>query len=171
MPESIFSLLDPRSFSSLWYWIMVGLIWTNVMNRPLGVPLDMIRDAQAGDDQAASDVHALTDMSIRRRNQMLASLGYWRAAVWSFSLTVLALLAIRYRLELAQAILLVAAPLGLTAYLTDRASARITRETSTGQDLYKRLLRLKLFIQVVAFSSVFFTAVWGMLHTLSTRMF
>ena len=45
--QSIFELIDMRSFSNLWYWIALAVMWSTASHWVLGVPWDMVIRAPA----------------------------------------------------------------------------------------------------------------------------
>ena len=42
----IFELIDMRSFSNLWYWIVLAVLWSTASHWVLSVPFDMISRAK-----------------------------------------------------------------------------------------------------------------------------
>lgn len=167
MPLSLLDLIDLRAFSSLWYWIVVGVLWARISQTPLGVPIDMVRAAETEGDQARDDLEAIAEIMIRRRLGMAEALGVWRIGLWAFALTLLFGLALGYGLELAQAVLLIAAPMALVSLFSHRAAVRIAAGGTEGARLRRRLVRLKYTIQIIGLVSVFVTAIWGMYANLA----
>ena len=55
----IFEVIDMRSFSNLWYWIMLAVIWSSTSHWVLGVPHDMfIRARRQGGQNVALECSA-----------------------------------------------------------------------------------------------------------------
>ena len=54
--QMLFDLIDMRSFSNLWYWIALGVIWSSASHWVLGVPYDMINRARRDEGAVRSDV-------------------------------------------------------------------------------------------------------------------
>ena len=52
--STLFQFIDLRSFSDIWYWLMLGLVWTRVMHAPMGVPAELVHRARRGQSDAAS---------------------------------------------------------------------------------------------------------------------
>jgi hypothetical protein len=42
----VFEVIDMRSFSNLWYWIALAVLWSSTSHWVLGVPFDMIQRAR-----------------------------------------------------------------------------------------------------------------------------
>ena len=62
----VFELIDLRSFSNLWYWIMLGVVWSMASHWVLGVPFDMIQRARRDGGQAEQDLEALVRINTQR---------------------------------------------------------------------------------------------------------
>ena len=53
MIQAILSILDSRSFGSIWFWLLLVLVWGHAGRRVLGVPVDIAQAARGGDEPAA----------------------------------------------------------------------------------------------------------------------
>lgn len=164
---SFFQFVDLGSFSNVWYWILVAALWTRVINAPLGVTLDLVRRAEAGQDGAQSDLEAATRIEVAHRRALHRALGPLRTALWYFVLTVLIGLGIGYGFEPAQAAALILLPLGVVRWLTGRAAARLDAAPLQGAALWRAHLALRWKVQAVGLGAVFLTAIWGMVHNLA----
>ncbi len=170
MPLTPAQLLDVAAFSSIWYWLLLALIWTRLMHAPFGVPAELIRAAAAGNAAAAKDLEMLSAWELRQHRAMATTLGPWRAAAWGFSLSALAILALGYRIELAEALLLVAFPMALLRWRVGRTARALA--TAAGPDGRRQAhQRLRWQAQVIGITAVFVSAVWGMLHMLARASF
>ena len=167
MTENVWNLIDTGSFSNLWFWLFLGTLWSHVMHAPMGVPVDLVRRAQAGDPQAQADLHALSGVRIAEADRV-AGLAPWRAGGWSFVLALLAGLAVPHGLELAQAGLAVAAPLALVRWLEARA-ARQMADVPDMAALIRAHGALRRRVQAVGIVAVFLTSIYGMLRLLADR--
>lgn len=167
MPDSFLDLITLRSFSNIWYWLMVTVYWGHVMQAPLGVPAEYLRAARAGDRVAAADLSTLAVIGARRRLGDEARSPAWRVALWAFLLTALGSLSLGYGIEIAQAVFLIAAPAGLVAWFTDHAARRILTSADPTGEAGPILGQLKLRLQILGIVAVFVTALWGSYHTLS----
>jgi len=164
--ELIFVLIDMRSFSSLWYWIMVAVLWSSVSHWVLGLPVDLINRARKHGAEAAADMTAISQINARRMLYISRTGGLWVIGFTFFLLTLLCLLAVVYRVELAQAVLLMFAPMVLVAYLSLRLALRIETEAPTEAHLVRLLMRHRFMVQLIGMIAIFVTALFGMYHNL-----
>jgi hypothetical protein len=79
-----------------------------------------------------------------------------------FLITTLVLLGFWYRIEFAQAVLLMLVPVSVLGLLTLRTSRLIAAGENTGAALFRRLSRHRLTTQVLGMVSIFVTAMFGM---------
>ena len=64
--ETIFELIDMRSFSNLWYWIALAIMWSTLSHRVLGVPFDMVQRARKYGGQSAQDLDDMVRINVNR---------------------------------------------------------------------------------------------------------
>jgi hypothetical protein len=160
--ELIFIVIDMRSFSNLWYWIGLAVLWSSVSHWVMGVPFDMITRARRHGEQAADDLLAIANINARRILFISRGAGLWLIAFSCFLLTLLGLLSVIYDVEFAQAVLLMFAPMLLVGYLTTRTAYRIEQETPEGPDLIRVLMRHRFRVQLIGMLSIFVTSMFGM---------
>ncbi|MCC5954987.1 MAG: component of SufBCD complex [Natronohydrobacter sp.] len=166
--DNIFGLIDMRSFSSVWYWIVVALYWSSASQTILGAPYDLIMRARRGDNpQNEQDLGDLVGIHVRRKLSLMRRVGHWIVAFSAAGLTAIGVLAVVYRLEFAQAVMLILIPLTIVRLLGLRLAFRVEREHMDGARLSRALLTHRLWIQVLGVISIFVTAVWGMLLVMS----
>lgn len=165
--ENIFSLIDMRSFSSVWFWIVVALFWSAASQFVLGASFDLITRARRDGLQNMEDLQTLVNIHVRRKLALVRRAGHWIVGFSAAVLTLVLVLAFVYRLELAQAVFLLIFPLTLVRLLELRLSFRIERESMHGPQLCRALLRHRFWVQCLGVVTIFATAVWGMLHVLS----
>lgn len=119
--------LDTQSFSSVWYWLMLTVTWTWVSRGALGIPPELVRSLnrrEAGEANESAALRLLDWVSlVAPRWQLMRDDGVVLLGVASFMLSVLAGLGFLYGLELAQALLLMMAPLMLLGWLRLRLAA------------------------------------------------
>jgi hypothetical protein len=168
--ETVFEVIDMRSFSNLWFWIALAGLWSSASHYVLGVPFDMVTRARRHGAQAAEDVDALAQISVRRILYVTRMAGLWLAAFVAFILTSLGVLGFGYDVEFAQALLLLAAPMTLVGALSVRTAILIERTEARGPDLWKSLLRHRLAVQGIGGVSIFVTAMWGMWQNLNAAI-
>ncbi|MCC5993245.1 MAG: component of SufBCD complex [Rhodobacteraceae bacterium] len=165
--ENILTLIDLRSFSSIWFWIMVALFWSTVSHSVLGASYDLIVQARKSAGQAQADLETLVEITVRRKLALARRVGHWVTAFVAAVLTLIFVLAFFYGLELAQAVFLLALPLTITRLMVLRLAFRVERENLRGLYLVHVLSRHRLWIQVLGVVMIFVTAVWGMLYVMS----
>lgn len=165
--ELIFVLIDMRSFSSLWYWIALAVLWSSVSHWVLGVPFDLINRARRQGGEAADDLAALARINARRMLYISRNGGLWVIGFTFFLLTLLGLLAIVYRVELAQAIFLMFAPMVLVGYLSLRVALQVERDAPVADALVRVLLRHRFVVQLIGMIAIFVTAMFGMFQNIS----
>ena len=59
LSQTIFELIDMRSFSNLWFWIALAVVWSSASHWVLGVPWDMALRAKRKGGQLAEDFETL----------------------------------------------------------------------------------------------------------------
>lgn len=166
---SIFTLISLRSFSSVWYWIILAITWSAVTHNPLGVPFDMVLRARRRGGQDLRDLEVMVALQVRRRQAVLQSAGVLVVAGWAAALTVLAVLGFRYGMEMAQALTLLLVPLSLVGALRVRLMDRLTREGTQGEALCKRMTWHRTGVQAIGLLAILVAALWGMWFNLNIR--
>ncbi len=164
--DAVFEVIDMRSFSNLWYWIGLAVVWSTVSHWVLGVPYDMVLRARRRGGDAERDLHDLVRINVNRLLYIVQLSGVWLLALGSAVLSTLAVLGFWYGVEFAQAVFLLLFPLSLVGLMSIATARRIRAEGDTGAQLYRRLFRHRLLTQVVGMVSVFVTAMWGMYQNL-----
>lgn len=166
---SIFTLISLRSFSSIWFWIVVAVTWSATTHNPLGVPFDMVLRARrrGGDDQ--TDLEAMVDIQLRRRQAILGSAGPVIVAVWATAVSALAVLGFGYGMELPQALTLLMVPLTVVGVLRMRLMAQLADRAVQGEELCRRLTWHRAGVQAIGLLAILLTALWGMWFNLNIR--
>jgi hypothetical protein len=165
--SSVFELIDMRSFSNLWFWIALAVVWSSASHWVLGVPYDMVGRARRKGGQAETDLTELLRINTGRLLYIAEEAGLWIVAVGTFFLTGFVVLGWVYWVEIAQALFLLGFPMSLVSLLSVR-TAHAIHETDQDLDaVYKRLARHRLAVQAIGMVSIFVTAIWGMYVNLS----
>ena len=165
--RTIHDVIDMRSFSNLWYWIALAVLWSSTSHWVLGVPHDLIQRGRKQGGQAGLDVEAMVAINSRR------ILGVAREAAMplffclAFFLTALAMLAFAYHVEFAQALFFLLAPMVIVGWLSLFAAMRIEAGESSGEPMYRRLMFHRRLVQLVGMVAIFVTAMFGMWRNLS----
>ena len=87
-------------------------------------------------------------------------------AIMSFALSGMMLLAVRYDIEFAQALLCLLVPACVVFLLTLRTARIIEAGEGTGQVLLDRLSRHRLVVQLIGMAAIFLTGIFGMYQNL-----
>ena len=169
--DAVFELIDMRSFSNLWFWIVLAVLWSTLSHFVLGVPFDMVTRARKIGGQAQADLEDMVRINVNRRLYIARVSGLWLVTLGSASVSALAILGFFYRVQFAQALFLLGTPVGLVTLLALRAAARIEAEAPQGEDLCKRLTTHRFHIQLVGIVTIFITAMWGMWQNMSVGTF
>lgn len=169
--KTIFEVIDLRSFSNLWFWLALAVMWSTVSHFVIGVPHDLIRRAERDGDQAMADVEALAHIYTRRFLFLMRSGGLILIWFVFFLVTGLLMLAILYRVEFAQAVLFLLIPMLGVGTLTLRTCLRIEGADLRGDDLLRALRRHRITLQSVGMFALFFTGMFGMYQNLTRGVF
>ena len=160
-------VIDLRSFSSVWYWMVVAVVWSSVSHFVLGVPYDLVQRAKRYGDQALSDLEDVVRVNVNRLIHIGETAGLFLATFITFLLTGLLVLGFFYWIEFAQAIFLLAFPLTLVAIVTLSTARKISVSAPKGEDLFGVLHRLRLITQSIGMCALFVTAMFGMYENLN----
>lgn len=163
----IFELIDMRSFSNLWYWIGLAVLWSTASHFVMGVPFDLVGRARRNGGQFLIDMNHLAQIKARRLCNVFASAGLWIMGGVAFVLTILAVTGFFYGVEFAQAVFLLVLPMSFVGAMRIRLAYKIERENILDEDLCRALTRHRLGIQVIGMTSVFVTSIWGMYQNMN----
>jgi hypothetical protein len=167
---SVLQLIDLRSFTSVWFWIVVAVFWSRASHTIFDVPYDMVLRARRRGGADASDLEALVAIQLRRRQAILASAGPMIALVWATGLSMLVVLGFGYGIEMAQALSLLAVPATLVAGLRLRLMLRLQRASHDTEALCKALTWHRTGVQGIGIAAILATTLWGMWFNLNIRM-
>jgi len=142
------------------------VIWSTASHWVLGVPYDMVLRARRHGEQAQVDLEDMVRINVNRILYIAQVSGLWILGFSCFFLTMLLILAVFYSFQFAQAVLLLAAPLSIVTVLSLSTAQQIREESATGDLLYKRLTRHRIYTQIIGMVSIFITSMWGMYQNL-----
>ena len=128
-----------RSFSNLWFWIALAVVWSTTSHWVLGVPYDMITRARRQQGQAVADLEDIARVNVNRLRYIARVSGLW----------------------------LLGFPMSVVGLLSLSTARLIEVEQSTGELLCKRLTRHRIYTQIIGTLSIFVTALWGMYKNIS----
>ncbi|MEM9350977.1 MAG: component of SufBCD complex [Pseudomonadota bacterium] len=164
--STLFEVIDMRSFSSLWFWIALAVVWSSASYWVIGIPFDMIQRAKRSGGAARADLEALVDIQVRRLLLIGQVSGLWLIGFVCFAHTMLAMLAFWYWVEFAQAVFVLLFPLTFVGAMALTTAMRIRDRELEGEALHKALMRHRFWTQVIGILAVFVTAIFGMYQNL-----
>ncbi|MEX0319648.1 MAG: component of SufBCD complex [Ruegeria sp.] len=164
--SSIFELIDMRSFSNLWYWIALAVVWSSASHWVLGVPYDMIQRARRVGGQAETDLLDIVRINTNRLLYIVEVSGTWLLAISCFLLSGLAMLGFYYGIEFAQAVFLLAFPMSIVGLLNLSLARKLRAADAELDPIAKLLLRCRVYTQLIGMVSIFVTSLWGMYQNL-----
>ncbi len=162
--------IDMRTFSNLWFWIALAVLWSSVSHYILGVPYDMVVRAARKEGAAQQDLEDMVRVNVNRMMYISGVAGLWLLGMGCFILTTLALLGFIYDIHLAQALFLMGFPLALIGLHSLNTAHLIRERQLLGDALRRKLGWHRFWTQVIAMLSVFVTALWGMYQNLSAKL-
>lgn len=165
--ETVFELIDMRSFSNLWYWIALAVLWSTASHWVIGVPYDMVQRARRHGEKATDDLEDMVRVMANRIAYIGDVSGLWIILFGSALMTGLAILGFWYWVEFAQAVFLLLFPMSIVALMTVNTVRRITNDEPSGEQLFTILTRHRLITQLIGIVSIFVTAVFGMSQNLN----
>lgn len=165
--ETLSEMIDLRSFSNLWYWIALAVLWSTLSHRILGVPFDMVARARKYRGQSAQDLHDLVRINVNRMMFVVHSAGVWLLGLACFVLSVLATLGFVLGVEIAQAVFLLVFPLSLVVLVNLRTAQKVLQKEAQEEELYMAITTCRLVIQLLGMVCIFVTALWGMYQNLN----
>jgi hypothetical protein len=163
--DLLLELIDLRSFSSLWYWLALSVVWSTASHWVLGVPYDIVRRARTHGEEAQRDLEDMLRVNVNRMLYIVRGSGVLIVAGTAFALTALVVLAIA-RVEFAQAVLFILLPMLFIWGASLRLALQMERGEHGSADLDRVLTRHRALIQVVGMLAIFTTALFGMYKNL-----
>jgi hypothetical protein len=168
--QTVFDVIDLRSFSNLWYWIALAVLWSSASHWVLGVPWDMVTRARRHGGQAEADMAMIVSINVRRLLYVAQNAGLWVVGFVAFVLTALGLMGFWYWVEFAQAVFLLAAPMAVVGVASFRVAGQIAADDLDAEALFRRLFWLRVTIQGIGIVAIFVTAMWGMWQNLNAAI-
>lgn len=170
LPRTIVETIDMRSFSNLWFWIALAVMWSTASHWVIGVPWDMVLRARRRGGALQQDVEDLTRIYTSRLLYIGRVSGTWLMGLIAGGLSALWVLGFVYGIQFCQAVFLLAMPMSLVGLMSLRAARRIEAGENTGEALYRRLRAHRFATQAIGLAAIFFTALWGMFQNLSASV-
>lgn len=158
--DLVTEVIDLRSFSNLWYWIVLAILWSTMSHWTIGVPYHIVARARRGDARAASDMNALARINGERILAVTDQSAPALVGLAAFLLTGLAVTGWVYFVEFCQALFLLLFPATIVGALTV-VTARKLRANGYA-DVARQLRMHRLYVQMLGVVFIFLTAFWGM---------
>jgi hypothetical protein len=158
--DLVTEVIDLRSFSNLWYWIVLAILWSSLSHWTLGVPYHIVARARRGDAQAARDMVALARINGERILTQTEQSAPLFLGLSAFIATALAVTGWGYGVEFAQAVFLLLFPALLVGGLTVLTARKLREEDY--EDVARRLRIHRICVQMMGVVFIFITAFWGM---------
>jgi hypothetical protein len=168
--ETALEVIDMRSFSNLWYWIMLAVQWSIVSHWVIGVPQDMIQRARKDGGQAQQDLEHIVRINVDRLLHIIDSGAFLLIGLIGFWMSVLVILAFYYHVEFAQAVFLLLAPLLIVVWVSVRTCRKIVAGENTGEPLFHRLTVHRRVVQVIGMLSIGVAAFYGTWQNISASI-
>lgn len=156
-----------RSFSNLWFWIALAVVWSSASHWVLGVPFDLVQRAGRQGGQAEEDLEVLVRINCNRLLYIGKVSGLWLLGISCAMLTVLGMLGFVYGIEFAQALFLLGFPLSLVGALSLHTANKIDTQDLHGDPLRTQLKRHRVYTQMIGVVAIFVTAMWGMYQNMN----
>lgn len=154
------------SFWTIWFWVTHAVVWSLASHFAMGVPYDMIVEANREDDPDGPWAEA-ADYLIRAQVYRFSAyhdrLGVMLSGIAAFILSMLLTLGIVANLEMALAIFTLMLPLILIYVVTVRVALSIRGTDPDRPALRARIRRLRLFNQLFGLLGIIMAvalAVW-----------
>ena len=163
----VLETIDMRSFSNLWFWIALAVVWATASHWVLGVPFDMVMRARRHGGQAERDLEDMVRINVNRLLFITEQAGVWGVALVSALLSMLAVSGFGYAVELAQALFLLAFPMSLVGLMSIGTAEKIRGAGLAGEPLRRKLAAHRFWVQVIGLISILVTALWGMAQNMS----
>lgn len=160
--DTVFELIDMRSFSNLWYWLAVAVFWSTASHWILGIPYDLVQRAARQGGQAETDLEDLVRINLNRVFYVVDHSGPWLAAMVMALLSTLLIVGFWYDAEFAQAVFFLVFPMTLISILNVWTASLIRKNNAQGKQLRKHLQIHRLITQVTGMISIFVTGLYGM---------
>jgi len=156
-----------RSFSNLWYWIGLAVLWSSASHWAMGVPFDLVVRARRNRGQAEQDLLDIVRINGNRLLYIVDVSGLAILGLSCFIFTGLATLGFYYGVEFAQAVFLLLFPVCLVMLINIAAARKLQRSDPSLEIVSKILTRCRIYTQIIGMISILITSLWGMYQNFS----
>lgn len=162
---TMLDLIESKAFTSLWYWVLMAVLWARTVSAPLGVPLDQLDRARGFGPEGDRDAFGLIRVGVARQLAGTLRQRSVMVGIWAFGLSLAVGLA-ALGVELAQALALLAVPMAAVQAISTRTARRLAGMDPELDLLVGELRRLRIKVQAIGVAALFATAAWGMVHSM-----
>lgn len=165
---SPFDFIDMTSFWSLWYWILTIVAWSMIAHWTLGVPIDMIINADRKGGVFAEHCDAMVEINVHRLLFYFDRGGVAMSAILGFLLAVIGTLGFILGLEVFMALFMLLAPLSLVMAFSVRFAIKVRAAGWQGGDLRKKMRWRRFWNQVIGLLAILAANVVAVLQYVAT---
>lgn len=152
-------IMTANGFNSLWYWLLVSVIWGRAIRWTVGIPNDMMRAARNGNQQAKEDALSLMDINIRTTTHEFNQFGTALVLLTCFVMASFATMGFWNDVPVLQGLFFVGFPIVVLGGLEIRLSYRLQEKPVTWDALsaiYRRHFWKKIGLAILfIFGSMF----------------
>ncbi|WP_170358714.1 component of SufBCD complex [Ruegeria arenilitoris] len=165
--STLFEIIDMRSFSNLWYWIGLAVLWSSTSHWTLGVPYDLLVRARRVGGEAERDFLDIVRINKNRILYIVEVSGLAILGLSCFIFTGLAMLGFVYGVEFAQAVFLLLFPVCIVMLINISAARKLQAGDGTLEFTGRILTRCRIYTQIIGMISILITSLWGMYQNFS----
>ncbi len=155
-------IMTANGFDSPWYWLLVAVVWVRAIQWTFGIPREMMRAAQRGDEQAKTDALALMDIHIRITTRDFNQFGTVLVLLTCFVLASFATMGFWNDVPVLQGVFFVAFPITLLGAMGVKLAYRIQQHPVDWEELC-RIYRKQRWIKVaLAILFIFTSMLWAL---------
>lgn len=169
-PRSLIDLFDTATFDNVWYWVITIIAWSAASHWTLGVPYDLIQQADQKGGPAATHAEAVARAGIARTTTILRSAGVILAGAGGFVAAGLVTAGFWSGIEMAKGMALLAIPLMLVAGLNARLAFRLEASGTSGAALRRALGRRRFWNQLIGLGAVGMAAAMAVVHIVAREV-
>lgn len=161
--------LDYTSFSNIWYWVILLIIWAYATHQIAGVPFYQLHFAKRENDaELQTELTQICQLNANRVQQFFApKASILFALVCGFAFGFWAYAGFSTRHELVQASFLLVFPNFLVLLLRWRTLRTISQRTPDFAQLYRIIWWHRFWVMVAGAFVLFGITIWGVLFELT----